>query len=220
MMQIMQTLSSRRPMRGLCLAGAAVLAACASPTADPGGVGDELVAQYVADSFVPGPGQELSRLTQDATQKDCTASRGKPGKELAKTITEREAKNIVYPADGKLLGDWMAGAGIFKGGFAYRVGSFIPSNPKAVRGGNCYACHEGEKKELAFGNLGASLQGYGKSRGTSERIIKYTYEKIYNAKAFKACSNMPRLGHNGILSPEQVAHLTAYLLDPASPINQ
>jgi sulfur-oxidizing protein SoxX len=68
--------------------------------------------------------------------------------------------------------------------------------------------------------MGSSLQGYGKLRGNSEPIVKYTYEKIYNAKAYNACSSMPRLGHKGILSPQQVADLTAYLLDPASPINQ
>jgi sulfur-oxidizing protein SoxX len=51
-------------------------------------------------------------------------------------------------------------------------------------------------------------------------MVKYTYEKLYNAQAFVACSSMPRLGHNGILKPEQIAHVTAYLLSPESPVNK
>jgi sulfur-oxidizing protein SoxX len=188
--------------------------------ATPGDETSRLVDRYVAESFPAGEGQDLARLVQDQTQKDCTATRGQPDKALAEAIQAREAKTIKYPPDGKLVGDWKAGAKVFDDGFAFRVGSFIPSNPKAVRGGNCYACHQGEKKEVAFGNLGTSLQGYGKLRGNSPAIQKYTYEKIYNAKAFNACSNMPRLGHVGILSPRQIADLTAYLLDPASPINR
>ncbi|MFM2068328.1 MAG: sulfur oxidation c-type cytochrome SoxX [Pseudomonadota bacterium] len=207
-----------RTLGAIGLACSGLLAGCASTSSAPDT--SALVDQYVAESFLPGTGQDLSRLKQDQTQKDCTTSRTRPSDALDRTITDRETKNIVYPASGKLRGDWKAGAKIFNDGFAYRVGSFIPSNPKAVRGGNCYACHQGEKKEVAFGNLGTSLQGYGKLRGQSEPVVKYTYDKIFNAKAFNACSNMPRLGHNGILSPEQVADLTAYLIDPASPINQ
>jgi sulfur-oxidizing protein SoxX len=204
---------------GMALVATLALTGCATP-ADPAAETTRLADQYVADSFLPGPGQDLTRLQQDATQKDCTASRGQPAEPLAEAIRAREMKTMAYPADGKLMGDWKAGAKIFEDGFGYRVGSFIPSNPAVARGGNCYACHQGEKKEVAYGNLGTSLQGFGKLRGQSQPIVKYTYEKIYNAKAFNACSNMPRLGHMGILSPKQIADLTAYLLDPASPINQ
>jgi len=31
-------------------------------------------------------------------------------------------------------------------------------------------------------------------------VVKYTWGKIYNAKAFNACTNMPRFGHQGILT--------------------
>jgi sulfur-oxidizing protein SoxX len=31
---------------------------------------------------------------------------------------------------------------------------------------------------------------------------------------------MPRLGHNGFLTPEQIAHVVAYLVDPQSPVNR
>jgi sulfur-oxidizing protein SoxX len=70
------------------------------------------------------------------------------------------------------------------------------------------------------GNLGPSLTGYGQQRGNSEPVVKYTYEKIYNAWMYFPCSNMPRLGHNGFLTPEQIAHVVAYLVDPQSPVNR
>jgi L-cysteine S-thiosulfotransferase len=179
-----------------------------------------LADQTFKASFLPGPGQDLSRLEQDQTQKDCSVSKATPSEALVETIKAREAKTIVYPADGKLMGDWKAGAKIFNDGFGHRIGSFIPTKAGTVRGGNCYACHQGEAKEAAYGNMGSTLLHWGKTRGQSEPVIKYTYEKIYNAKAFNACSAMPRLGHNQILSPKQITDLVAYLVSPDSPINK
>jgi len=46
------------------------------------------------------------------------------------------------------------------------------------------------------------------------------YGKIYNAKAFNLCSAMPRFGHSGTLSEQQIKDLVALLLDPGSPVNK
>ena len=62
--------------------------------------------------------------------------------------------------------------------------------------------------------------GYGTQRGATEATVKYTYEKIYNAWTYFPCSNMPRLGAKGYLTPEQIAHVVAYLVDPQSPVNR
>jgi sulfur-oxidizing protein SoxX len=51
-------------------------------------------------------------------------------------------------------------------------------------------------------------------------MVEYTWGKIWNAKAYNACSNMPRAGHAGILSEQQVRHVVALLLDPQSPVNK
>jgi L-cysteine S-thiosulfotransferase len=206
---------NRKPLP--MLAAAALVAAGATQAA---GNTEALVAKYIAESFKPGEGQDLSRLKQDETQKICTQYRNNPPEKLAAALTERESKSIKYPADGKLMGDWKTGEKYYKEGFAYRIGSIEPDDPKKDRGGNCYACHGADPKEVAYGTIGPSLTGYGKLRGSSEEIVKYTYEKIYNAQAFVACSNMPRLGHNDILSPEKIAHITAYLLSPESPVNK
>ena len=51
-------------------------------------------------------------------------------------------------------------------------------------------------------------------------IVEYTWGKIWNSKAYNACSNMPRAGHMGILSETQIRHVVALLLDPNSPVNK
>ncbi|MFM7003204.1 MAG: sulfur oxidation c-type cytochrome SoxX, partial [Limnohabitans sp.] len=51
-------------------------------------------------------------------------------------------------------------------------------------------------------------------------IVEYTWGKIWNSKAYNACSNMPRAGHSGILTEAQVRHVVGLLLDPKSPVNK
>ncbi|MGF1644292.1 MAG: sulfur oxidation c-type cytochrome SoxX [Thiotrichales bacterium] len=199
---------------------AIALLAFASPVAYAGGDLMARVDQLVKESFKPGEGQDLSRLVQDESQKVCSEHRNQPPEKLAAALVEREKGNLKYPADGKLMGDWKEGEKLIKAGFAYRIGNIEPDDPKKTRGGNCYACHALDKKEVAAGNLGPSLTGYGKMRGASEEIVKYTYDKLYNPQSMTACSNMPRLGHNGVLSPEQIANIVAYLIAPESPVNQ
>ena len=46
------------------------------------------------------------------------------------------------------------------------------------------------------------------------------YTKIYNAEAVAPCTNMPRFGHQGFLSMEQIKDLTAFLMSPESPVNK
>jgi sulfur-oxidizing protein SoxX len=50
----------------------------------------------------------------------------------------------------------------------------------------------------------------------SKAIVEYTWGKIWNAKAYNACSNMPRAGHMGMLNERRCKHVVALLLDPAS----
>lgn len=181
------------------------------------------IGKLVAESFKPGEGQDMSRLVQDETQKACSKYRNSPPAEVAAAIIARESATIKYPEGNKLVGDWTSGEKLVKGGFGMRIGSIEPDKverQKGGNGGNCYACHAADPKEVAAGNIGPSLTGYGALRGTSDDIVKYTYDKLYNAQATVACSNMPRLGLNGILTPAQVADITAYLVSPESPLNK
>jgi sulfur-oxidizing protein SoxB len=51
-------------------------------------------------------------------------------------------------------------------------------------------------------------------------IVEYTWGKIWNAKAYNACSNMPRAGHMGNLNEKQIRDVMALLLDPQLPSRQ
>ena len=159
----------------------------------------------------------LDRLNQDQPQAVCSVETDKKPPVAELELMEKAQQALLkYPADGKLLGDWREGEKIAQSG----VGKQFSDNPDNPAGGNCYACHQLSPAEISYGTIGPSLTGYGKLRGASEAIARYTYGKIYNPQAFSACSNMPRFGHNGILTEQQIKHLTALLLDPNSPVNK
>ena len=158
----------------------------------------------------------VDRLQQDETQALCSQYQDNPPKAVRARIEAINQKLLKYPADGKLLGDWKEGEKIAQSG----VGKQFSDNPETPAGGNCYACHQLTKTELSYGNIGPSLYNFGKVRGYSEAILKYTYGKISNSEAFSACSNMPRFGHGGILTEQQIKHVTALLMDPESPVNK
>jgi len=169
-------------------------------------------------SFKENGQAKLDRLVQDEVQRICSEyTGGKPvPKDVAANIEKSELATIKYPADGKLMGDWKAGEKIAQTG----VGMQYSDAAGAAAGGNCYACHELTKQELAFGNIGPSLYHFGKIRGFTPEMQKYAFGKVYNSEAYSACSNMPRFGHKGILTEQQIKDVVALLMDPASPVNQ
>jgi sulfur-oxidizing protein SoxX len=197
----------------LTLGAVVVLASCASsPTR-------EETMQVVKGSFSARGIAKLDRLDQSELQQLCSEA-SMNNKDLPKDVRERLEKQqmatIKYPADGKFLGDWRAGERVAQTG----VGLQWTDSEKTVNGGNCYACHELSPQELSFGNIGPSLKGYGKLRGNSEAVVKYTWGKIWNTHAFNACSSMPRFGDAGILTEAQIRDVMALLLDPNSPVNK
>lgn len=163
-----------------------------------------------------GPATVERMLNQDEAQRLCSEYPMERPKEVAARIEAGQMKSIKYPSDGKFLGKWQNGEKIAQNGRGMQSSDKVG----AENGGNCYACHQITKEEISFGNIGPSLHNYGKLRGNSEEIVKYTWGKIYNAQAFTACSNMPRFGHSGILTEAQMKDVMALLLDPASPINK
>jgi sulfur-oxidizing protein SoxX len=158
-----------------------------------------------------------ARLVQDETQKQCSQYRNVPPKDVADAILAREKATIRYPADGKFMGDWQKGAKLAQSGYG---GRFTDYPPRAENGGNCYACHQLDKKELSFGTLGPSLLEYGKIRKFAEDETKAVYERIYNSQATIPCANMPRLGASKFLTIEQIKDLVAYVMSPDSPVNK
>ncbi len=157
-----------------------------------------------------------ARVDQDETMRACSLYRNQPPKQVADAIVAREKAAIVYPADGTFSGDWKAGEKGALSGYGFRMGD----DPKRAAGGNCYACHQLAATEISYGTLGPSLLEYGNLKGNTPEAQKQAYERIYNAQAVLPCSNMPRFGHNKVLSPEQIKDYVAFLLDPASPVNK
>ncbi|MGB3072395.1 MAG: sulfur oxidation c-type cytochrome SoxX [Ottowia sp.] len=220
---------NKKLTKTLSLLGAgALVAGCAATTSNLDSAAlDKLTSDVVASSFRDqGIVKVSAALAEDATLKACDAAdvSGKPINAAAgKALEEANFKTIKWPSNGKFLGDWKEGEKIAQSG----RGETFTDQAGMANGGNCYNCHQIDKKEISFGTIGPSLYNYGKIRGVkdpsspeSKAIVEYTWGKIWNSKAYNACSNMPRAGHKGILNEDQVRHIVALLLDPKSPVNQ
>ncbi len=207
------------------LVSALVVAGCANgpSVAELNTLTDKIVRASFRDQGIA----KVDRvLNADETNRLCSEAdvAGKPLDEAtAKRIEETNLKAIQWPSDGKFLGDWKEGEKIAQSG----RGLTWTDAANTVNGGNCYNCHQISKEEISFGTIGPSLYNYGKIRGVTDPssaaakpIVEYTWGKIWNSKAYNACSNMPRAGHMGILNETQVRHIVALLLDPNSPVNK
>ena len=202
----------------IILAGLALLCAGAAVAQQKkGGADPILVNKAIEKSWTTAAPEWQTRLDQDETQKACSQYRNSPPKDVAAAIVAREQAAIVYPADGKLMGDWKNGEKLAESGYG---GRFTDYPPRQVNGGNCYACHQLAKAQVSYGTLGPSLLEYGKIRKYSEADTKAVYERIYNPHAAIACANMPRLGASKFLSVEQIRDLVAYVMSPESPVNK
>lgn len=209
----------------LSVVAAALLAACAAPLPSSAEL-DKLTQDIVARSFRAQGQAKMDRLSPDEDNRLCAES-DRTGVAIdAKTLQAIEARNmqtIKPPSDGKYLGDFKAGERVAQSG----AGKTWTDAENSANGGNCYNCHQISKEEISFGTLGPSLYNYGKLRGVSDpsseaskAIVEYTWGKLYNSRAYNACSQMPRAGHKGILNEQQLKHVMALLLDPKSPVNQ
>ena len=144
---------------GLVATVAAALVGCAtgpsSPPAAKAPTDAEIVAIMKA-SFKDSPSARLTRLDQSPLQQACTeASRtGKPlDDKLREQLQAAAMASVKYPVDGKYLGDWKRGEAIAQNG----RGLQYSDAPGATAGGNCYACHQIDKAEIAHGNIGPTL---------------------------------------------------------------
>jgi sulfur-oxidizing protein SoxX len=167
---------------------------------------------------------KADRINQDLGQAACSSDKAPP-ESTVKRIEAEALKSVKMPSDGRFIGDWKEGEKLAQSGrgMTWTDASADPSS----NGANCYNCHQISKEEISFGTIGPSLYNYGKLRGVKDAadpaakpIVEYTWGKLWNSKAYAACSNMPRFGHMGILNEGQLKHLMALLLDPKSPVNQ
>ena len=212
-------------MKKTALILAVVVAGCAtgsSPQADLTAGFDAMIKS----GFEANKIATLDRLKQDDTQALCSdpaAATGAAAAPRRALIEKANLASIKWPSDGKYLGDWKEGEKIAQSG----RGLTWTDAAGQPNGGNCYNCHMIDKKEISFGTIGPSLWNYGKLRGVkdiadpaSAPIVQYTWGKLWNSKAYSACSNMPRFGHFKLLDEDQIRNIMALLLDPKSPVNQ
>ena len=210
------------PIAGI--ASSLIVLGCAS--VDSSANLDELTKQAVASSFRDQGIAKVDRLQQDESNAACSAAdvAGVPlDAKRSAAIEAASLKTVQWPKDGNLVGDWKEGEKIAQNG----RGMTWTDKAGSANGGNCYNCHQISKEEISFGTLGPSLYNYGKIRGItdpgsaeSKAIVEYTWGKVWNAKAYNACSGMPRFGHAGILTEAQVRDVVALLVDPKSPVNR
>lgn len=213
----------RHPRALAALAAAGVVAAIAGCATLPSPAElDALTQQVMKASFREQGIAKMSRIEQDLAQRACSSPEPPPA-DVARRIEAEALATIKPPSDGKYLGDWREGERLAQNG----RGMTWTDAANAPSGGNCYNCHQISKQEISFGTLGPSLYNYGKLRGVTDPnapaaqpIVQYTWGKIYNSKAYTACSGMPRFGHAGVLNEKQMRDIMALLLDPQSPVNQ
>ena len=202
----------------IILAGLLLLfAGAAAAQQKKAAVDPAVVDKTIEKSWATAEPDWKARLAQDETQKACSLYRNRPPKEVWDAILAREQASMVYPADGKLMGDWKNGEKLAESGYGGRFTDYPARQPN---GGNCYACHQLAKSQVSYGRLGPSLLEYGKIRKYSEADIKMAYERIYNPHAVIPCANMPRLGASKFLTIDQIRDLVAYLMSPDSPVNK
>jgi L-cysteine S-thiosulfotransferase len=201
------------------------LASCALAPASPNASRvDEATRQAMQSSFREQGEAKLDRLKLDASNQACSDAAGAPlAPKLAQAIEAANLKTVKPPSDGKYIGNWSEGEKIAQNG----RGMTWSDKPGEANGGSCYNCHQISQAELSFGSIGPSLHHYGKLRGvsdpaaaSSQAVVQYTWGRLWNAKAYSACSGMPRFGHAGILSEQQIRDVMALLLDPQSPVNR
>jgi L-cysteine S-thiosulfotransferase len=185
---------------------------------------DAAAAAAVKASFREEGIAKVNRIAQDLAQAACSSDKA-PDEATAQRIMDAAKATVKWPSGGVYLGNWREGERIAQSGRGMTWTD--TSAATSANGGNCYNCHQISKEEISFGTIGPSLYNYGKNRGitslnapTVQPVFEYTWMKLYNARTYAPCSSMPRFGHMALLDEDQLRHVMALLLDPASPVNR
>ena len=185
---------------------------------------DQQAAAMMQAAFRDQGIAKIDRIQQDLGQSACSSDKP-PSEAVAKRIEAESLASVKWPTGGQYVGDWRKGESLAQSGRGMTWTD--TSTDTSGNGGQCYNCHQIDKKEVSFGNIGPSLWNYGKLRGVKDvadpaaaPIMQYTWGKLWNSKAYAACSNMPRFGHAKLLNEAQIRDIMALLLDPKSPVNQ
>ena len=129
------------------LASVVMLVGCSAMMTGSSEPSREEITQLLKSSFAEKGAAKLDRLDQSELQQACsTYATTEMPKELKAKLEKAADEAVKYPADGQFLGDWREGERIAQNG----RGLQFSDAPNTVGGGNCYACHAIDKKELSF----------------------------------------------------------------------
>ncbi len=74
------------------------------------------IEAYVKSTFGKASPEWVARITPDESLAVCNATRNNVSSAQSDAIIKRELAKVVYPADGKLLGDWKKGYAVANNG--------------------------------------------------------------------------------------------------------
>ena len=157
----------------------------------------------------------MDRVVQDGLQRLCTDTNDRPPGDVARQLEADQMKTIAFPA-GNLIGDWKSGERIAQNG----RGLHWTDPAGATGGGSCYNCHQLSPQESSHGTLGPSLLNSAGCAAAAPRCSATSTARSTTPRRTTCARPMPRLGHSGTLTPEQIKDLVGLLLDPASPVNK
>ena len=123
-----------------------------------------------------GPVNFTKCLDQDSTQKFCSELKPAVSSDEAKRLMSKTLKGIKFLEDGAYIGDWTRGELIAQSGKGLRFND----TETTKNGGDCYACHQIQKEELAHGTLSHSLYKDGEIRDYADAVLRATWKKIFN----------------------------------------
>lgn len=203
-------------MKKIIIAAGLVVFAGSAYAQDIPAADSATVEKYVQSMWSKASPEWQARMKLDETQRVCSETDNTPSQAQFDAIIAREKANVVYPADGDVMGDWKAGMTVAQRG----TGGQFTDKPGTYQGGNCFACHQLTKEEMSYGTLGPSLLNYGKDRKFDPAEARTAFAKIYNPHVAYPCSQMPRFGHNKFLTEQQIKDAVALLFSPDSPVNK
>ena len=120
-------------MKNVAALACAALLVSACATSSPEDTPRQRAEQTFRSAFTHGNPELAARvMAQDEVQQLCTKYRNRPPKDVAERIEKSQAATIVYPASGRLTGDWREGEKIAQDGYGFR---FTDTNAKRPNGG-------------------------------------------------------------------------------------
>src|SRR6185312_9426026 len=80
-------------------------------------------------AFPSAPADWAPRFVPDETLRACSANHNTAPKAVFDQIQKRETAKIVYPPDGKFIGDWKKGEKLAQSGYGLRFTDYPPKGP-------------------------------------------------------------------------------------------